>query len=48
MHLGKHVYINMNLTVVDDDHIYIGDNSMFGPNVTIDTGTHPAAPELRG
>ena len=48
MHLGKHVYINMNLTLVDDDHIYIGDNSMFGPNVTVITGTHPVSPELRG
>lgn len=48
MHLGKHVYANFNLTVVDDEAIFIGDNTMLGPNVTIITGTHPVAPELRG
>ena len=34
-HLGNHVYANFNLTLVDDTHVYIADNVMFGPNVTI-------------
>lgn len=46
-HLGKAVYANFNLTLVDDGHIYIGDNTMIGPNVTIATAGHPILPELR-
>lgn len=47
VHFGKNVYANYNLTLVDDTHIYVGDNTMFGPNVTIATAGHPVAPELR-
>lgn len=47
MHVGKHFYANFSLTVVDDADIYIGDNVMIAPNVTIATGTHPISPELR-
>lgn len=47
VHFGKGVYANFNLTVVDDTHIYVGDYTMFGPNVTIATGGHPILPELR-
>jgi len=47
VHFGKNVYANFNLTLVDDTHIYVGDNTMFGPNVTIATGGHPILPELR-
>lgn len=46
-HLGNNVYANFNLTLVDDTHIYIGDNTMIGPNVTICTAAHPIHPELR-
>lgn len=46
-HLGNKVYANFNLTLVDDTHIYIGDNVMFGPNVTLCTAGHPIEPELR-
>ena len=46
-HLGKFVYANFNLTLVDDSHIYIGDYSMIGPNVIIATAGHPINPELR-
>jgi len=46
-HLGKNVYANFNLTLVDDTDIYIGDYVMLGPNVTIATAGHPIAPELR-
>lgn len=47
VHLGRSVYVNFNLTLVDDTAIYIGDYTMIGPNVTIATGTHPILPALR-
>ncbi len=47
VHLGKNVYCNFGVTMVDDTHIYIGDNTMFGPNVVIATAGHPLLPELR-
>lgn len=47
VHFGKCVYGNFNLTLVDDTHIYVGDYTMFGPNVTIATAGHPILPELR-
>lgn len=46
-HFGKMVYANFNLTLVDDTHIYVGDYTMFGPNVTVATAGHPICPELR-
>lgn len=36
-----------NLTLVDDTHIYVGDYTLFGPNVTVATAGHPILPELR-
>ncbi len=47
VHFGKNIYANFNLTLTDDTHIYVGDNTMFGPNVTIVTAGHPILPELR-
>ncbi|MCD8085999.1 MAG: sugar O-acetyltransferase [Clostridiales bacterium] len=47
VHFGKDIYANFNLTLVDDTHIYVGDNTMFGPNVTVATAGHPILPELR-
>jgi len=47
VHFGKNVYANYGLTMVDDTHIYVGDQTMFGPNVVIATGGHPVKPELR-
>lgn len=46
-HFGRMVYANFNLTLVDDTHIYVGDYTMFGPNVVIATAGHPLCPELR-
>ena len=46
LHFGNNVYANFNLTVVDDGHIYVGDNVMFAPNVTIATANHPMEPSL--
>ncbi len=48
VHFGKGIYANFNLTLVDDTHIYVGDYTMFAPNVTIATAGHPILPELRG
>lgn len=47
VHFGKNIYANFNLTLVDDTHIYVGDYTMFGPNVTVATAGHPILPELR-
>ncbi len=47
VHFGKNVYANFNFTAVDDTHIYVGDYTMFGPNVTLATAGHPIVPALR-
>ncbi|MEG1834969.1 MAG: sugar O-acetyltransferase [Oscillospiraceae bacterium] len=46
-HFGNNVYANFNLTLVDDTHIYVGNNVMFAPNVIVATAAHPIEPELR-
>lgn len=47
VHFGNGVYANFNLTMVDDCDIFVGNNVLFGPNVTVSAGTHPIHPELR-
>ena len=47
VHFGRNIYANFNLTIVDDTHVYVGDYTMFGPNVTVATAGHPVLPELR-
>ena len=47
VHLGSGVYINSNVTFVDDEHIYIGDNCLIAPNVVFSTSGHPILPILR-
>ena len=47
VHLGDGVYVNFNLTLVDDVDIYVGDRVMFAPNVTVTTTGHPVHPDLR-
>ena len=47
VHFGKNVYANFHLTLVDDTDIYVGDYTMFGPNVTVATAGHPILPALR-
>jgi len=47
IHFGKNVYANFNFTAVDDTHIYVGDYTMIGPNVTLATAGHPILPNLR-
>lgn len=46
VHLGKNVYINFNCTFVDDAQVYIGDDTLIAPNVTIITASHPISPAL--
>lgn len=47
VHFGSGIYVNSNMTMVDDAHIYVGDKVMFGPNVSVITAAHPIEPELR-
>lgn len=47
VHFDNHIYANFGLTLVDDTHIYVGDNTMFGPHVTVATAGHPIDPTLR-
>lgn len=47
VHFGKKVYANFNLTLVDDEAIYVGDCVKFGPNVVVCTAAHPILPALR-
>lgn len=47
VHFGDYIYCNFGTTMVDDTHIYVGDHTMFGPNVTVATAGHPIIPELR-
>ena len=47
VHFGNNVYVNFNGVFVDDGHIYVDDNVLIGPNVTLVTAAHPIDPELR-
>ncbi|MCR5796005.1 MAG: sugar O-acetyltransferase [Solobacterium sp.] len=47
VHVGKNVFFNFGCTFVDDADITIGDNTLFGPNVSVNTAEHPLSPELR-
>ena len=47
LHFGNRVYANFGLTVVDDTHVYVGNDVLFGPNVILATAGHPINPELR-
>ena len=47
VHLKGSFYANFNLVLVDDGEIYIGDEVMIGPNVTLCTTGHPVDPQYR-
>ena len=47
VHFGSNIYVNFGLTLVDDTHVYVGDDTLIGPNVVIATAGHPILPELR-
>ncbi|NQD69843.1 sugar O-acetyltransferase [Sphingobacterium shayense] len=45
--VGDNFYANFNLTILDSAPVTIGDNVMFGPNVSLFTPGHPVDAELR-
>lgn len=47
VHFGKNVVVNFNSNFVDDGDIFIGDDCMLGPNVSVITAIHPISPKLR-
>lgn len=47
IHLGDYFYSNYNLTILDICKVTIGDNVMFGPNVSIYTAGHPIDADVR-
>lgn len=47
IHLGDNVFVNYNLTVLDEGRVEIGDNAFIGPNVSIFTACHPVDPVER-
>ena len=47
VHIGDDFFGNVNLTLVDDVEIRIGDGVMTAPGVTLTTTGHPIHPELR-
>ncbi|AWK52732.1 galactoside O-acetyltransferase [Clostridium beijerinckii] len=47
VHIGNNFYANFNLVIVDDIDVYIGENVMIAPNVTITPTGHPVDSDLR-
>lgn len=45
--LGKNVYANHNLIILDGASVSIGDNVLIAPNVVISTAGHPVEPAIR-
>ncbi|MBQ4518305.1 MAG: sugar O-acetyltransferase [Clostridia bacterium] len=45
--LGKNFFANYNCTMIDVAQITIGENCMFGPNVSLYTAGHPIHPATR-
>ncbi|MCJ1479896.1 hypothetical protein MMC06_000050 [Schaereria dolodes] len=45
--IGSNVYINSNCTIIDTCLVTIGSRTLFGPHVSLYSGTHPLDPELR-
>ena len=45
--IGDNFFANFNTTILDDGRIYIGNNVMFGPNVSLMASSHPLISEER-
>lgn len=45
--IGDNVFVNFNLTILDEGTVSIGNNVFIGPNVSIFTACHPLDPEER-
>lgn len=50
IHAGENVFMNFNCIILDCNHVYLGDNVFFGPNVQVYTAYHPlnAQERVRG
>lgn len=46
-YIGENFFANFNTVIMDDGKITIGDNVMFGPNVSLMATNHPLIPEER-
>ena len=46
-YIGENFFANFTTTILDDGRIDIGDNVMFGPNVSLMATSHPLIPEER-
>ena len=44
---GDNLYINYDCTILDCNHVYLGNNVLLAPKVQIYTAYHPINPELR-
>lgn len=47
LHVGKNVFFNFNVCLVDDADIFLGDDCLVGPGCHIITAQHPVSPRLR-
>jgi maltose O-acetyltransferase len=47
IHLGDHVYLNVQCTILDCNEVHIGHHVMIGPNVQIYTAAHDLRAEAR-
>lgn len=45
--VGEGVFINFNCTIIDTCLVSIGARTLFAPNVSIYSGTHPLDPDVR-
>lgn len=45
--MGEGVFINFNCTIIDTCLVSIGARTLFAPNVSIYSGTHPLDPDVR-
>ena len=45
--IGKRFFANYNCTILDVAKVKIGDNCLFGPNVSLFTAGHPVHPDTR-
>ncbi|KAK5127894.1 hypothetical protein LTR85_005011 [Meristemomyces frigidus] len=47
LELGDNVFVNFNCTILDTCKVTIGARTLFAPNVSLYSGTHPLDPEVR-
>jgi maltose O-acetyltransferase len=47
IHLGNHVFLNLNCMIIDGNRVEIGDHAMLGPGVQIYTSAHELVAESR-